>query len=340
MWRRVWAAAALAGVLAPRASGAADPVCTATGCYAMVSTPGNFSTQLQACRSMYGGSPTSGARGWTLAYFSDEDEWADVDDDCGGTNSGNSGEEFWVGAYDGIGAPMGSMANNLRAPNLTDTSYIGWAFANGVSNAWLVAPSNQESGMWAPGEPQNSDRDDNCVLKAAGGLKDTRCDDMKPACCKASATPTPAPSRSASASASPSTSPSTSLSGSLTPSATLSGSLSPSTTLSSSPSVSAAVTPTPSVTASRTSAIEREAAQAQGLSEPQQLGLGLGIGIGIPVLAGCFACCFFCAAGWRRRRSKKDDKSPPNVVVVVQPADPLQPPPASSQVTPAATAGV
>lgn len=260
-------AAALAATLAAWPAGADPvPVCTANGCYAMISTPGNFTAQLKACRSLYGG--TQGA--WSLAYFTRQQEYDDVADDCAG--AGPAGSTYYVGLFDGIGAPMGSMATNIRQPNLTDTTYTGWAFASGAPSAWMLAPSSQEP-MWAAGQPDNSGRDDNCVQMdgVAGGLRDVDCSDDKPACCMAPSTsPTPSASRSASRSASPSASPS--------------------------PSRSASAAP---------AAPDSASAAAPVLTPAQQMGLGLGIGLGLAAVAACACCCFFCAAIARRRKSKK-----------------------------------
>jgi hypothetical protein len=96
--------AALAAALAARPAGA-DPV--------------PVTTQQKSCQSLYGG--TQGT--WSLAFFTSSEQYDDVSDDCAKT--GPSGSTYYVGLFDGIGAPMGSMATNIRQPNLTDPTYTG-----------------------------------------------------------------------------------------------------------------------------------------------------------------------------------------------------------------------
>lgn len=230
-----------------------------------------FTTQQKSCQSLYGG--TQGK--WSLAFFTSSEQYDDVSDDCAKT--GPSGSTYYVGLFDGIGAPMGSMATNIRQPNLTDQTYTGWAFSNGAPSAWMLAPLNQGP-MWAAGQPDNARRDDNCVQKdgGGGGLKDVDCDDEKPACCMApSNTPSPSPSRSASTSASPSVMPSPSRSASAAPAA---------------PDSASAAVPV--------------------LSPAQQIGLGLGIGLGLAAVAACGCCCFIFALIARRRKRKQKKGEP------------------------------
>ena len=50
--------------------------------------PAQFTAQLKACRSLYGG--TQGA--WSLAYFTRQQEYDDVADDCAGGESEGIGD--------------------------------------------------------------------------------------------------------------------------------------------------------------------------------------------------------------------------------------------------------